>query len=935
MSSALPVWPPSPYDSNDWTDHWLRFETEYPGSGRPSRLVSHSDVPYVENVTARQPGREELGTIASNYLRKLEAYLREHGKSLDLPTGWDGDLVKGEDGQRQAADLMHWLDVWPPVGDCEVDRVPGIASWNLSRDPRNALPATIIMVATEVLDADSALAGYSFGLRVPMLVEPTAAGSRVLIRSMTAEYPPRSRKSWSSVSATAVFPEDKSRKDVLGALIGGLTDGCPDIVERIGASASVVPGSIHIEEVRFVPNTGVNLVEEPLILETVSKARGAIERVPGPLSYRVVNRIAARYDPQTNSFDLKLLGTETCPLTTDVGAGEARVFTQTPPASILPGDPAHPDAPYDWRLHRPTREDEILDRFREIFSFGGIDKSLRSTGFNVRLCPEFVPADEHQPQNATRTKTVRLPANNEIPPRRDAFSALSAYVHCSDFFSRLAPFGIDPATFVVRAETDIQIFYRHGMTSGPGKDGNTVNAQVAFDCEEAASSTPPIRMNLALAELSRWDRPLHSDGERTWAEPLGIAADKRWILHEFGHYLLAARIGKLEFDFAHSAGDGIAAIACDPGSRLADTRNGVAGTFRGITYPFVFSTRRHDRSPTLGWAWYGELNRSVIEAPPRACDIKKGYLTEQILSSTLFRLYRSLGGDTMAGEAPDPYLRQRASFLTLYLLIQAINGFGQSPSRAEMLELGMEEAGRDMAGVLEMAPQKSFAVAPPQPDQWKGGLIHKVVRWAFETQGMFVQDPEKTHNGMGPARDVDVYVQDRRPLSEVVNGSRFAYGPGSYCPVSLDWNHAALWQMPGEIVFGNRGSAAANACHLRGWIGVVNDPDLECGLVSQISWLAKFLDIDISPIAAGEARSFQSDEMDAEVESARSQADSGAVLLVLLELTCPDDRANTDPLQEFAVRVGADLAVLPLTPRALTDLVANDNNLGLQAIPVP
>ncbi|MFC6636841.1 hypothetical protein ACFQDR_05675 [Sulfitobacter sediminilitoris] len=723
-------------------------------------------------------------------------------------------------------------------------------------------------------------------------------------------------------------------------MVGKLTDKTSDIIDAIGKAASVSPNSISLEQIYILSSLGQNVVEQPIVIETVSKARGAIKRFPNKLSYLVVNRIEVTVISATLPIqvDLKLLGTETCSLITHVGAGEAKVFVQTPPASVRPFDPAEPDAAYQWTQRRPTRTDNILDRFREtVVITNGTSKTLEYPGFRVRLCPKFVPQDKDLLGAPNETKIIHLPAHKEIPPRRDEFSALSAYYNSEDFFQVLGAYGIDPVEFVARAEPDIQVYYRYGIAPGPGKDGRTVNAQVAYDCKADGATRPAIRMNLALAELSRWDRPKNSDGDRTWAQPLGIATDKRWILHEFGHYLLAARIGKLEFDFCHSAGDAMAAIACDPDSRLADPRNGVAESFRGITYPFVFSNRRHDRSPTLGWAWYGELNRSVIEAPPIGCDDLKGYLTEQILSSSLFRLYRALGGDSVAEDDPDMYLRQRASFLTLYLLVKSIHALGQSPSKAEMLELGMEQAGRLQAGELDMVPQQLAPAGVELPDSWKGGLTHKVVRWAFETQGMFVAHPKDTHNGPGRPPLVDVYIEDQRPVSEMVNGNRFEYGPGSYCPVSLDWGDAALWQMSDQVTLGNRGFATAQGCTLRRWFGFVMNPDEDWGLTSEIFWLSVFLEGTVPDIAAGERRSFRSDGSDAAIAEARQQAqaqapmNSSAFFLQLIELTCPDDRANTDPLQALAVAVGLTVDNLPKTPRALTDLVANDNNLGLRA----
>ena len=71
--------------------------------------------------------------------------------------------------------------------------------------------------------------------------------------------------------------------------------------------------------------------------------------------------------------------------------------------------------------------------------------------------------------------------------------------------------------------------------------------------------------------------------DRSPAEPLGIAADARWIWHEIGHVLLTTSVGELEFRFAHSPGDALAAIVSDPRSALATDPN-----WRGATFPWVF-----------------------------------------------------------------------------------------------------------------------------------------------------------------------------------------------------------------------------------------------------------------------------------------------------------------------------------------------------------
>lgn len=937
MSDTFPPdWPPAKYEYPGWPDNWLRFEQQYPGSGRASRLVAHADVPYETEMVAGKAVAETLGLIASDYLKQLEEYLKKIGDSLNLPAGWDSDVLATRTVNRTDLDLMHWLEVWPPVDKPAPDpppRPPRIASWNLSREGNNALPATIIMVASELLDEDGNIAVLGFGLRVPMLVEATDCGIRVTIRSMTAEYHAPRDLGWTELAANGYIPSSVARSDLLGALVAEFRDSGNSIFNQIGASASVVQSSTNVEEFWFSPNPGAVLSQQPITIEMVAKARGSIARYPNPLSYRVVSRIEVTITQTLPgiSLEMNLVGTETCPLVTNVGQGEAMVFVQTPPACVIQDNPVDE---YDWTLRRPTRTDDILERFWELrLASAGNSKKLDDPGFEIRLCPDYVVEDRHQPGPPTNTKIIQLPADKQMPPRRNEFSALSAYFNSSDFFDMLRAYGIDPATFVVRAETDIQIFYRYGITPGPGRGGKTINAQVAFDCDKDGSSPPPIRMNLALANLSRWARPKHGNGKRTWAQPLGIAADRRWMMHEFGHYLLAARIGKLEFDFAHSPGDAMAAVYCDPESRLADRRMGMAESFRGITYPFVFSTRRHDRTPGLGWAWYGEMNRAVIQAPPSNCEQTKGYLTEQILSSTIFRLYRALGGDTMAGDEPDVYVRQRASFLTLFLLIQAINGLAQSPSKAEMLELGMEDAGLLLGGDLLMVPQPILANPPPQPDGWKGGVTHKVVRWAFETQGMFPQDPEAILNGVGTPPPVDIYIEDRRPLEEVTTGGRITYGPGSYCPVSLDWSATARWLAKDALTIGNRGTETAAEIRVRLWLGVIVD-DSQAGweLSTQINWFSPVEFGLNGTLGPGQTQSLQGDEMDdAFADAAQS---NNAQVLFLIEVTCPADRANTHPLASKAIKIDA-LADLPMTPRALTDLVANDNNLGLKILRFP
>ena len=219
----------------------------------------------------------------------------------------------------------------------------------------------------------------------------------------------------------------------------------------------------------------------------------------------------------------------------------------------------------------------------------------------------------------------------------------------------------------------------------------------------------------------------------TQAEPLGIAGDARWMWHEFGHILLMASVGELEFRFAHSAGDALAAIASDPFSALAgDPRT------RGATFPWVFVPRRHDRCVTHGWSWCGSMHRPLSVLASADIIRRKGYRSEQILSSSLFRLYLCLGGDTkLANDTPDRKTRESASHYVVYLIIKAIGLLGDAGKVPTALVDGFVSALIDAdVGTETFDIDVSTGAAPTRV----GGCAFKPARWAFEAQGLYAPD---------------------------------------------------------------------------------------------------------------------------------------------------------------------------------------------------
>jgi hypothetical protein len=210
-------------------------------------------------------------------------------------------------------------------------------------------------------------------------------------------------------------------------------------------------------------------------------------------------------------------------------------------------------------------------------------------------------------------------------------------------------------------ERPIDVRYRAGIIPGAG-DGRAVNAQVRWTLRpDGAKGTIEVRFALGDLDSAVGRLPANKPSAAERA-PLGVASDPRWCWHECCHVLLTAAVGELELRFAHSAGDALAAILCDPDSELARDQAGALannGPWRGVTFPWVLIPRRHDRDVRDGWGWTGALNqRETYFTVPGLSD-KRGYWAEQILSSSLFRLYRAIGGDSqgLANGLPAPAKR--------------------------------------------------------------------------------------------------------------------------------------------------------------------------------------------------------------------------------------------------------------------------------------
>lgn len=201
---------------------------------------------------------------------------------------------------------------------------------------------------------------------------------------------------------------------------------------------------------------------------------------------------------------------------------------------------------------------------------------------------------------------------------------------------------------------------------------------------------------------------------------VGIASALRVVLHEFGHALLWDHVRSPNFGFAHSAGDSMAAIYADPTSQVLD---------RGLTFPFPLSNRRHDRTVADGWAWFGP-------------NYNTQYNGEQVLSSTLFRAYLSTGG----GADELPY-KLSASQYMFYLIVKSCGLLTATSTDPTVYVNALQQA--DMSTTNFQGQT--------------GGTNYKVIRWAFEKQGLF-QAPGTPRPYMQPGQPppTDVYINDGR-----------------------------------------------------------------------------------------------------------------------------------------------------------------------------
>lgn len=309
----------------------------------------------------------------------------------------------------------------------------------------------------------------------------------------------------------------------------------------------------------------------------------------------------------------------------------------------------------------------------------------------------------------------------------DNFAAVNAYYHNENFFRVLESLGFPLATYFNGTSFPVEIDHR-GL-------GGVVNAHCVGN---------------GIGGIDHCCYALASAGAN-----VGIACDPRVVWHELGgHGVLYEHINSANFGFSHSAGDSLAVICHDPESQAPD---------RFLLAPFVPAVpRRFDRTVASGWGWGG------------ANDVG-GYSSEQILATTLFRIYRSIGGDS-----PNLATRRFASRVAIYLTLRAIGTLTPATNPGPAGGPGAQQFA-DALMAVDLLNWTSEGVF--------GGAYNKVIRWSFEKQGLY--------SGKPPA--VDVYIDDGRA--------------GEYQFQPVHWNTTTIW---------NRNAADGGTTHQAPILGATN-----------------------------------------------------------------------------------------------------------------
>lgn len=390
----------------------------------------------------------------------------------------------------------------------------------------------------------------------------------------------------------------------------------------------------------------------------------------------------------------------------------------------------------------PDRDNSVLNTHRTVMELPNLKAPVEGRQF---LTGRFVTVTNVEQPNIDPPNVV-AGSRFDFDVRTNDFAAVNAYYHADRFFALVESLGFPISSYFSHTTFPVRIDHRDNDDG----NGNAINARCM------GSGTGGIHFaGYCLNDLT------------DTANPIGRACDSRVHLHELGgHGILYEHVGRANFEFAHSAGDSLSAILHDPDSAL---RNDPKLRFKYAPWHPTLD-RRFDRDVTEGWAWGG----------PGSLD-NRGYGSEQILCTTLFRVYQSIGGDSS-----DLNQRRFASRMMIYLILRTISTLTPATNPKNALSFANAMMSVDL---LNWTTEGIF-----------GGAYNKVIRWSFEKQGLFQPSgaPSPVRQAGDPP-DVDVFIDDGRR--------------GEYEYQSMYSNNGSIW---------NRRAADGGSTHQEPISGVTN-----------------------------------------------------------------------------------------------------------------
>jgi hypothetical protein len=876
-------------------------------------MVRHPGCPYViQGVDSRLTLEEQCQRMGLSYLNALQRAAALPAEQWIHPRVLEALALLREPEQRR----FGWLPItWPDVrGDPAGRRQPLGSFWadRSDADVTTARPRLLVLLAGAVDTENQLQFGSDMGLRIVLHVH----ADEVRIHGVTLAGLTNTR-------ALDAVP-DKPAAD-------------RDIFDLVGRVRSVVGDALNCGGQVWINN-----------LENVCRPDAPSNHViavgyalrwpkPGEVAEESVTARARTYDFRVELAVDPAGRVQLVRVHRDlhIGAGAAATlscFVQDAASNYRADLRPSGTTADSLARRRATLSDDALDKFRDKVSAelaGGRALKFSDAGVDFFETRAASVRSRRRLGGATVASDGRLvTAARKAPPvRSDEQAAVDAHVRAAEFFGRMLAYGLDPGAYFRFARLPLVQRARPAMRWAP--DGELPSAEVRPFLDAAADGQPPqkpsdplqLLVNYGSADpVHRHKLPLAGGARpvagRLKAQYLSVASDPRWAWHEFGHVLNFASTGELEFPFAHSAGDALAAIATDPISRLAGA-NDPDDELRHATYPWIeVPGRSHGRSPMRGYGWCGCRNLSRLNFTASLERYHHTYFGEQIMSSSLFRLYRSLGGDTRGpGGMPedDEKVRLSASDYCIYLIMRGISLLGPdtlAPARTpDQFVSALIDA--DLGtGAWDVDATWPFNREARQVSR-QGGRVHKVIRWAFEQQGLFAtRNPRETVEGPGLPPLVDVYIADRRRD----DGDA---GDGGYAPVPLRhgdveaWHAHAGWlrRANGQLTVrvANRGSAQATGTGLRIWWMT------PAAAAAVLTWVAVPAQVVLQDISGAGRIEFQC--------ALPAEADTHAELWILVSAD-----VSTDP---------SNLAIDALPPESwpeLLALVAHDNNLALARI---